>query len=294
MPRQTLGRGLSALIGEDMSSATAVVTVAETVGTQGASELDIDLIEPNPQQPRTRFADSNLQELAQSIRVNGVVQPIVVRRHGGRYQIVAGERRWRASQLAELRRIPAFIRDVSDEKLLELALVENIQRQELNPIEEASAYRKLIENIGLTQEQIAERVGKARTVIATSMRLLRLAEDIQQLIEEGRLTAGHGRALLTTEDPKIRREVANFAVDNGLSVRETEKALKRLASGMRAKPLGIRNVDANVKAAEVKLQRALSTNVKILPGKKGVGGKIEIEYYSVDDLDRIYEIILNK
>jgi len=294
MPRQTLGRGLSALIGEDMSSATAVVNVAETVGTQGASELDIDLIEPNPQQPRTRFADSNLQELAQSIRVNGVVQPIVVRRHGGRYQIVAGERRWRASQLAELRRIPAFIRDVSDEKLLELALVENIQRQELNPIEEANAYRKLIENIGLTQEQIAERVGKDRTVIATSMRLLRLAEDIQQLIEEGRLTAGHGRALLTTEDPKIRREVANFAVDNGLSVRETEKALKRLASGMRAKPLGIRNVDANVKAAEVKLQRALSTNVKILPGKKGVGGKIEIEYYSVDDLDRIYEIILNK
>jgi len=296
MPRQPLGRGLSALIGED-TSAVATAPAVETSSASGAAELDIDLIEPNPQQPRTRFADDKIQELAQSIRTNGVVQPIVVRRHGGRYQIVAGERRWRASQVAELRKIPAFIREVSDEKLLELALVENIQRQELNPIEEANAYRKLIENIGLTQEQVAERVGKDRTVVSTSMRLLRLAEDIQRFIEEGKLTAGHGRALLTTEDPKVRREVANFAVDNAWSVREIERAIKRIAAGIR--PHGspksvVRNVDANVKAAEVKLQRALSTNVKIVPGKKGVGGKIEIEYYSVDDLDRIYEVILNK
>ena len=293
MPRQTLGRGLSALIGEDTVTAAATAPAEEPT----TLELDIDLIEPNPEQPRTRFADAKMQELAQSIRVNGVVQPIVVRPHGNRYQIVAGERRWRAAQIAELRKIPAFIREVSDEKLLELALVENIQRQELNPIEEANAYRKLIENIGLTQDQIAERVGKDRTVVTTSLRLLRLSDDIQRSIEEGVLTAGHGRALLTTEDPKVRREVANFAIDNGWSVREVEKAIKRIASGFKmnsVSKISDRNVDANVKAAEVKLTRALNTKVQIIPGKKGVGGKIEIEYYSTDDLDRIYDVILNK
>ncbi len=293
MPRQTLGRGLSALIGEDTATAAATAPAQES----NTLELDIDLIEPNPEQPRTRFADAKLQELAQSIRVNGVVQPIVVRPHGGRYQIVAGERRWRAAQIAEMRKIPAFIREVSDEKLLELALVENIQRQELNPIEEANAYRKLIENIGLTQDQIAERVGKDRTIVTTSLRLLRLSDDIQRSIEEGVLTAGHGRALLTTDDPKVRREVANFAIDNGWSVREVEKAIKRIASGFKinsASKSVDRNIDANVKVAETKLMRALSTNVKIVPGKKGIGGKIEIEYYSTDDLDRIYDVIVNK
>ncbi|MBK8465728.1 MAG: ParB/RepB/Spo0J family partition protein [Chloracidobacterium sp.] len=296
MPRQTLGRGLSALIGEDTvtSASSAAPAKAEESATL---ELDIDLIEPNPEQPRTRFTDAKLQELAQSIRINGVVQPIVVRPFGGRYQIVAGERRWRASQIAELRRIPAFIREVSDEKLLELALVENIQRQELNPIEEANAYRKLIENIGLTQDQIAERVGKDRTIVTTSLRLLRLANDIQRSIEEGVLTAGHGRALLTTDDPKVRREVANYAIDNGWSVRDIEKAIKRISSGFAINSSTKRverSIDANVKAAEVKLTRALNTKVQIIPGKKGVGGKIEIEFYSTDDLDRIYDVIIKK
>jgi ParB family transcriptional regulator, chromosome partitioning protein len=295
MPRQTLGRGLSALIGEDRV-VTATAVAAATEESSSTLELDIDLIEPNPEQPRTRFADAKLQELAQSIRANGIVQPIVVRPYGGHYQIVAGERRWRAAQIAELRKIPAFVREVSDEKLLELALVENIQRQELNPIEEANAYRKLIENIGLTQDQIAERVGKDRTIVTTSLRLLRLADDIQRSIEEGVLTAGHGRALLTTDDAKVRREVANYAIDNGWSVREIEKAIKRIAAGYqihstsRTAPTE-RNIDANVKAAEVKLTRALNTKVQIVPGKKGVGGKIEIEYYSTDDLDRIYDVI---
>src|SRR5689334_14050324 len=163
MPRQPLGRGLNALLGEATQSAPAVDT---------SLELDIDLIDPNPEQPRTRFAPANLDELAQSIRANGVVQPIVVRAIDGRFQIVAGERRWRAAQKAELRRIPAVIREVADDRLLELALIENIQRQELNPVEEARAYRKLVETIGLTQEQVAERVGKERTLITTAMRLL--------------------------------------------------------------------------------------------------------------------------
>ena len=287
MARQPLGRGLSALLGE----ATQMAPETESF------EIDIDLIEPNPEQPRTRFADSNLDELAQSIRVNGVVQPIVVRKFGGRYQIVAGERRWRAAQRAELRRIPAVVREVSDEKLLELALVENIQRQELNPIEEANAYRKLIEAIGLTQELVAERVGKERSVITTSLRLLRLPGEIQRVIEEGALSAGHGRALLMTDDPKTQRMVAKSAADHGWSVRETEKAVKRMAVGEPQAPENKkvnRTVDPNVKAAQTKLMRTLNTNVKILPGKKGTGGKIEIEYYSTDDLDRIYQSILKK
>ena len=287
MPRQTLGRGLSALLGEEKPALAAA----------GTQEIDLDLIEPNPEQPRTRFVDANLEELAQSIRANGVVQPIVVRQKGSRYQIIAGERRWRAAQQAELRRIPAFIREVSDEKLLELALVENIQRQELNPIEEANAYRKLIENIGLTQEMVAERVGKDRTVITTSLRLLRLANDIQREIEEGLLSAGHGRALLMVNDPRARRGIANSVIDNGWSVRETERAVKRMAdksSQVTANKEVIGGPDANVKAAETKLMRALTTNVKIVPGKKGTGGKIEIEYYSTDDLDRIYELLMKK
>ena len=287
MARQTLGRGLSALLGEELPP------VAGTAN----SEIDIDLIEPNPEQPRTRFADASLKELAQSIRANGVVQPIVLRQIGRRYQIVAGERRWRASQRAGLRKIPAVIREVSDEKLLELALVENIQRQELNPIEEAKAYRKLIDKIGLTQEEVAERVGKERTVITTSMRLLRLPGEIQRVIEDGGLSAGHGRALLMSDDASIQREIANLAIDLGWSVRETERAVKK---GHSKKPetavnKGVsRNIDANVKAAETKLMRTLNTNVKIVPGKKGTGGKIEIEYYGTDDLDRVFQLIMKK
>ncbi len=288
MARQTLGRGLSALLGEE--------TPMSGQGG-GAHEIDIDLIEPNPEQPRTRFAEESLEELARSIRANGIVQPIVVRKVGGSYQIVAGERRWRAAQRAELRRIPAVVREVADEKLLELALIENIQRQELNPIEEARAYRKLIDSIGLTQEMVADQVGKERSVVTTSLRLLRLPDDLQTAIEDGRLSAGHGRALLMSDDPKVQRSVARATIENGWSVRETEKAVKRsragVTPGIEAKAKGSEQ-DANVKAAQTKLMRALSTNVKIHPGKKGSGGKIEIEYYSTDDLDRIYQLLVKK
>jgi ParB family chromosome partitioning protein len=285
MARQSLGRGLSALLGEDKTT-TATVD----------AEIDIDLIDPNPQQPRTRFAESDLEELTQSIRANGVVQPIVVRPKGARYEIIAGERRWRASQKAELRRIPAVVKEVSDDKLLELALVENIQRQELNPIEEARAYRKLIDNIGLTQELVAERVGKSRTIVTTAMRLLKLPDEVQRNLEEGKLSAGHGRALLMTDDPKVQRSIAKAILDKGWSVRETEQAVKKGGniSLKQAHKAVSRTVDPNVKVAETKLMRRLNTSVKILPGKKGTGGKIEIEYYSTDDLDRIYEVILGK
>lgn len=284
MAKQALGRGLSALLGEDPSMPA----------TSAPSEIEIDLIEPNPEQPRHRFADAALNELAQSIQANGIVQPIVVRKKDGKYQIVAGERRWRAAQRAGLRKVPVTHKDVADEKLLELALIENIQRQELNPIEEAQAYRKLIETIGLTQEQLSERVGRERSLIATSIRLLKLPDDIQNLVAEGKLSAGHGRALLLTEDLDVQRRAARNILEKGLSVREAERVVKAANAAVSASKRSIITKDANIRSAEVKLQRALGTNVKINPSGKGNSGKIEIEYYNLDDLDRLFQILIGK
>lgn len=282
MARQPLGRGLSALLGDESPNDNIL-------------ELDIDQIEPNSEQPRTRFAEAALDGLAQSITANGIVQPIVVRKKEGRYQIVAGERRWRAAQRAGLRRIPVVVREVSDDKLLELALVENIQRQELNAVEEARAFRKLIDNIGLTQEMISQRIGKERSLIATALRLLKLPAEVLTLIEEEKLTAGHGRALLLSNDPSAQRRFARSIIELSLSVREAEKLVKRL--GMTGSQTVDKTVvkarkDANIVSAETKLRRKLGTNVNILPGKRGDGGKVEIEYYSMDDLDRIYQVII--
>lgn len=287
MNRKALGRGLSALLGEETTKNS----------DEGFLEIDLDLIKPNAEQPRTRFTESNLEELSQSIKANGVVQPIVVRRKGSEYEIVAGERRWRASQRAGLQRIPAVIKDVSDEKLLELALIENIQRQELNAIEEAKAYKKLIDTIGLTQEMVAGRVGKDRSFIANYLRLLKLPDDIQNLVSDEKLSVGHARALLTIDDGDIQRRIARNIIEMSLSVRETEKSIKRLANQGRetienkqVKP----KIDANVKAAETKLRRKYGTQIKILPDGRGTGGKIELEYYSDADLDRIYQLMLNE
>lgn len=285
MPRKALGRGLSSLLGEEKPEAVAT----------GSLEIDIDLIDPNSEQPRTRFAEDALEELAQSIRANGIVQPIVVRERGSRYQIVAGERRWRAAQRAGLHKVPAFVKDVSDEKLLELALIENIQRHDLNPVEEARAYRKLIDSIGLTQEQVAERVGKSRNIIATSMRILRLPAGILKLIEDEKISSGHARALLMVEDGAAQRRLANTIIEMSLSVREAEKAAHRAAKGAKEpdkKPAAA--TDPNVRAAEIKLQRHLGSNVTIKPIKGDKGGKIEIEYYTPTDLNRIYDLILKK
>ena len=283
MSRKVLGRGLSALLGDEV----------EDTSKEELVEIDLDLIEPNAEQPRTRFEESRLADLAQSIKVNGIVQPIVVRRKGKKFEIIAGERRWRASQLAGLQKIPAIIKNIADEKLLELALIENIQRQELNAIEEAKAYKNLVEKIGLTQEMIAERVGKNRTVITTCMRLLKLPEDIQKLVEFEKITAGHGRALLMAEDIETQRTIANKIIEMSLSVRETEKVVKRLKSNSQTierKGVTVIN-DPNIKEAEIKIRRILGTQVRIMPDGKGTGGKIEIEYYGEADLDRIYELI---
>lgn len=284
MNRKALGRGLSALLGDESAKKD----------NEEFLELDLDLVEPNSEQPRTRFTETALDELAQSIRSNGIVQPIVVRRRGGRYQIVAGERRWRAAQRAGLHKIPAVVREVSDDKLLELALIENIQRQELNAIEEAKAYKKLIDAIGLTQEMVAERVGKNRTAITTFLRLLKLPDDIQKLVEEEKISAGHARALLMIDDDDSRRLIAKNIIEFSLSVREAEKAIKRLSKGSETvakKEVAVRQ-NANHKAAETKLRRYFGTQVRIIPDGKGTGGKIELEYYSESELDRIYQILI--
>lgn len=285
MNRKALGRGLSALLGEDPVKQS----------DEGYLEIDLDLIKPNAQQPRTRFTESNLDELTQSIKANGVVQPIVVRKDGSTYELVAGERRWRAAQRAGLQKIPAVVKEVSDEKLLELALIENIQRQELNAIEEAKAYRKLIDTVGLTQEMVANRVGKDRTFIANYLRLLKLPEDIQSLVSEEKLSVGHARALLMVDNADTQRRVARSIMEMSLSVRETEKAVKRVAKGeteiipkTQIKP----KLDANSKAAEMKLRRKFGTQIRIIPDGKGTGGKIEIEYYSETDLDRIFQLMM--
>ena len=273
---------------------SALLLDSAATASEDFLEIDIDLIEPNAAQPRTHFDEGRLEELAQSIRSNGIVQPVLVRKRGGRYQLIAGERRWRAAQRAGLQRVPAVVREIPDDKLLELALIENIQRQELNAIEEAHAYKRLIETLGLTQEVVAQRVGRDRSFITNYLRLLRLPDDIQHLVEEEKLTTGHARALLGVDDQDIQRKVARTVIEHSLSVRETERAIKRIIAGaspaLATVPIPRRD-DANVIAAETKLRRRFGTQVRVIPSQKGTGGKIEIEYYTDSDLDRLYQLL---
>lgn len=286
MTKRALGRGLSALLSDRPATAS-----------EDMQEIDIDLIEPNNFQPRTIFNEERLQELAQSIKANGIIQPLLVRRLGGdRYQLIAGERRWRAAQRAGLPRVPCVVRDIPDDKMLELALVENIQRQELNAIEEAHAYKRLIETLGLTQEMVAQRVGRDRTFITNYLRLLRLPEDIQGLVEQEKLSMGHARALLGVDDVEIQRKLAKTITEKGISVRETERTIKKIINGDDPATTNSTSAreDANVRSAEAKLRRKLSSKVLIINNPTGEGGKIEIEFYDVNDLNRIYEIIMGK
>jgi ParB family chromosome partitioning protein len=270
---------------------SALLSEATPQVSEDLKEIDLDLIEPNNLQPRTRFDEAQLEELAQSIKANGIVQPILVRRIGGeRYQLVAGERRWRAAQRAGLQKVPAVIREVPDDRMLELALIENIQRQELNAIEEAHAYKRLIETFGLTQETVAQRVGRDRTFVTNYLRLLRLPDDIQQLVEENKISMGHARALLGIDDVDKQHELASTIVEHSLSVRETERAIKRIiANNEQVGVVPVKIEDPNYRAAEDKLRRKLGTKVRIVPNSNGVGGKIEIQYYNDQDLQRLYE-----
>jgi len=253
--------------------------------------MDIDQIVPNPRQPRTYIEDHRLEELAQSIRSHGVIQPILVRQVDGRFEIVAGERRWRAAQRAGLLRVPVIEREVKDADLLQVALIENIQREDLNPIEEAQAYKRLTEEEGLSQEQIATAVGKDRATVSNYMRLLRLPVEVRNDLASAALSMGHARALLSLTDEAAQRSLAREIVAKGLSVRETEQLARKEAAPASAPPAPpATRVDPNTRAAEEQLRIALGTRVTIV--RKGAGGRLQIEFTSEDELQRLYEMLI--
>jgi ParB family transcriptional regulator, chromosome partitioning protein len=262
------------------------------VQTDVLLQVDIDLIDPSPYQPRTRFREEAIEELARSIRSSGIVQPLVVRRMGLRYQLIAGERRWRAAQRTALPRVPVVVRDVPEEVALEMTLIENLQREDLNPIEQARAFQRLTDQFTLTQEQVAERTGKDRATIANAVRLLKLEQPIQDLLEEGRLSAGHGRALLAIAEPKIRFELARRIARGGMSVRQVERLAARAGKPKAAATTPA--VDPNTKAAIEELQRRFGTRVLIHAPRPGKPGQLAFEYYDPGDLTRIYDQLMRE
>ncbi len=290
MARNALGKGLSALIREPEPQPLPVPP--PTAPATGLQQIDIDLIDPSPYQPRTRFREEALDELARSIHSTGIIQPLVLRSHGARYQLLAGERRWRAAQRAGLAKVPAVLRQVSEEQALEITLVENIQREDLNPIEQARAFERLIADFKLTQEDVAARTGKDRATIANAVRLLKLEKAIQDLIEEGRLSAGHGRALLAIEDPKLRLPLAQRAARGALTVRQIERLAKRFARphSLTAEPV----LDPNTRAALEQLQSYLGTRVMIRPSQGKRPGQLIFEYYDDSQLAGLYDRILHR
>jgi ParB family chromosome partitioning protein len=281
--RPALGKGLSALIPD-----------APEPPRHGALDVDIDLLVPSDQQPRLLMEDAKLAELAQSIKANGIIQPILVRRTGAAYRIIAGERRWRAAQRAGLQKVPVVVREMpegSERQLLELALVENLQRENLNPVDEALAYQRLADEFGLTQEQIAAAVGKDRTSVANYLRLLRLPEEVRGDLASGALSMGHARALLALPDAGSQRQAAREVISRALSVRDTESLVRRLAEPTptpRQKPAP-HAPDVHTRAAEDRLRFALGTKVRIL--RRAEGGTIEIGFGSEAELHRIYEYL---
>lgn len=282
-PRKALGRGLGALL------PTRLPTSAP-ISESDAQTISIDLIDANPLQPRRTFQAERLAELAQSIRANGIIQPLVVRRAADRFQLVAGERRWRAAKLAEVQEVPVVVRDIPDDRLLEITLIENIQREDLNPIETAVAFDRMIRELVLTPEQVGHRTGKDRTTIVNLIRLLQLPDDLQQLVAERRLSAGHARCLLSLPSVQLQREVAEKSVAQGWSVRQVERLTQRMLEGRKPKHVDEIDTDPNVKAAIQEMERVLGTRVRIVEKAKQKG-RIEIEFYSSEDLDRIYAAI---
>jgi ParB family transcriptional regulator, chromosome partitioning protein len=305
MSRNALGRGLGALIREPEPKTspehTAIPPHATTSGGAataptretahpGPQQIDIDLIEPSPYQPRTRFREEALDELARSIQASGIIQPLVVRPIGSRFQLIAGERRWRASQRAGLTKVPIIVRQVADHLALEMTLVENIQREDLNAIEAARAFERLMDEAQLTQEAVAERTGKDRATVANAIRLLKLEPTIQDWIEEGKLTAGHGRALLAVADSQLRMRYAQRAARGGLTVRQIERLASRRSRGVRA--LAEVRLDANIRSAIEELQRHLGTKVLLHQKTKVRPGQLVLEYYDDAQLMGLYDRLM--
>jgi ParB family transcriptional regulator, chromosome partitioning protein len=317
MPRNALGRGLGALIREPepqipeppatpASSISATAATSTAAGAAAAmapapappvaasvqtspTQIDIDLIEPSPYQPRTRFREEALDELARSIQSSGIIQPIVVRAIGHRFQLIAGERRWRAAQRAGLNKVAAIVRQVPDELALEMTLVENIQREDLNAIEQARAFERLMDEFQSTQEAVAERTGKDRATVANAIRLLKLEPTIQDWIEEGKLSAGHGRALLAVPDSQLRMRYAQRAARGGLTVRQIERLAARRIRGARAAAAAEAHVDPNIREAIEELQRHLGTKVILRQKTKVRPGQLVLEYYDDSQLMGLYD-----
>jgi ParB family transcriptional regulator, chromosome partitioning protein len=300
-PRKVLGKGLSALLPNRGAVAAVAAPAPEAALPENFEEfhsIPLDQIQPGEEQPRDVFDFEKMQELSQSIRANGILQPIVVYRDPaskGRYRIIAGERRWRAAGMAGLKEIPALVRTVERDKLLELSLIENIQREDLNPIEVATAFERLQTQHGLRHEQIAEQTGKDRSTITNFLRLLKLGPRAQSELKSGKISVGHARALLNVLDERRQAELCDEIIIKKLSVREVETLVKRLTqlkkSSQPAEKKEEKRADPNIRAAIEELERVLGTKVHLLQGSKGAG-RLMIEYYSQDDLDRIYSAIV--
>jgi ParB family chromosome partitioning protein len=279
-----LGKGLSALIPGASDGRTEAGRESNL-----SQEVAVERITPSPLQPRRAFDEAKIAELAASIRNQGIIQPLVVRRKADHYELIAGERRWRAAMKAGLERVPVVVRDASDHEVLQLALVENLQREDLNPIEEATGYRRLQEEFRWSQEEMAEKVGKSRPAIANSMRLLALPDEVQQEIAGGRLPAGQARALLALQSEPLIVSAYRQVIAKGLSTRDTEKLVRSLKSGKRRRRET--SLDPDLRSVVEQMQRALGTRVRLLPKSRSDKGKIEIEYYSLPDLERIIHAI---
>jgi len=297
-----LGRGLQSLLGPitipeiEANQPIPIMTISSNINIDkelhsSMREISIDSILPNRYQPRTVWDQQELSDLAHSIQANGVIQPIIVRPAGAKFELIAGERRFRAAQLAALTTIPAIIRQATDEQLLEMALVENIHRTNLNPIERASAYQNYISTFSLTQDQAAQRLGEDRSVVANYLRLLDLPEEVRQMLIDGQLTMGHARAILALPSDELRRKLANRAMAGRLSVREVERLVRRYLSSTGQAKASARSKPAHILDLENKLTSHLGTRVGIETRKNGQRGKIVIEFYSLDEFDRITEKI---
>jgi ParB family transcriptional regulator, chromosome partitioning protein len=313
MPRNALGRGLGALIREP-EAPPAITTNSLGVPSSGGAgtgavpafiqtppappmihhglqEVEIDLIEPSPYQPRTTFREEALDELARSIQASGIIQPLVLRPIGNRFQLIAGERRWRAAQRAGLKKVSSIVKNVPDELALEMTLVENIQREDLNAMEQARAFERLMDEFQLTQEAVAERTGKDRTTVANAIRLLKLETTIQEWIEEGKLTAGHGRALLAVAESPLRMRYAQRAARGGLTVRQIERLASRRSRNAKAAATEV-HVDPNIREAIDELQRHLGTKILLRQKTKVRPGQLVLEYYDDKQLMGIYDRLM--
>ncbi|MCH5249013.1 MAG: ParB/RepB/Spo0J family partition protein [Lachnospiraceae bacterium] len=293
MAARGLGKGLDALIPNVSADTKKNNNVSgSTAEKEYETLVKITKVEPNREQPRKNFDEAALQELADSIKQFGLLQPILVQDRKTYYEIIAGERRWRAAKLAGLKEVPVIIRDYTDQEIVEISLIENIQREDLNPIEEALAYKRLLTEFNLKQEEVAERVSKSRTAVTNSMRLLKLCDEVQQMIINDEISTGHARALITIEDQKQQYEIAQKIFNDKLSVRDVEKLVKNLNKPEKPKKKAAEDssLDVVYQDVEEKLKRTLGTKVSIEPKGNGAG-KIEIEFYTHDDLDRIIDLL---